>query len=274
MGNNLTTPNRIKFSIINDKVYAKKLLDNAEQEDFYIEECHDDRANSLSRRGLTYAPNQINLRDYNYAIAYIEGIQSSIPIRLLSDLEEVNIIQLMPTADGGMPHTRPGNIICYPDISQLFSLSTLIHELWHIHQRIFKDMWYKTFKRIGWLPWDGQLPEHLEKARRYNPDTIDNPLWIFNGEWVPIPIFKDITNPKVNEVEIWFYNPHKQYHITRVPESMQNYYTNLPPTAYEHPREITAYMLSEYEKYKSIPAFKHLIESIGEISIMTSNNSN
>lgn len=274
MGNSIVTPTRLKFVIINDKIQANILLDKAEREDFYIEECHDDRANSLSRKDITYTPNAISVRDYNYAITYLESIYNSIPIRLLSDLEEVNIIQLMPTADGGMPHTRPGNIICYPDISQLFSISTLIHELWHIHQRSFKDMWYKTFKRIGWLPWNGQLPEHLEKARRYNPDTIDSPFWIFDEQWVPIPIFKDISKPKVNEVEIWFYNIHKQYHITRIPESMHAYYSNLPPTAYEHPREITAYMLSEYDKYKSSQAFKHLIESIGEISIITSNKSN
>jgi hypothetical protein len=107
-------------------------------------------------------------------------------------------------------------------------------------------------------------------ARRYNPDTIDCPFWSFNDEWVPVPVFKDITRPNVADVEIWFYNIIKQYHITRVPNEIATYFPNLPPSAYEHPREITAYMLSEPEKYVASLGLKHLIESIGQISIMDS----
>lgn len=271
MGNNISINHNLNFNVIKDKSYAQVLLDEAEREDFYLEECHDDKSNSLARKNLTYSANQISLRDHNYGVTYLDGTRDLLPIRLLNDLKEVKIIQLMPTADGGMPHTRPGGIICYPDISQLFSKTTLIHELWHIHQRTYKDLWFKTFKRMGWMMWDGKLPENLDKARRYNPDTLDCPFWIFEGEWIPIPIFKDISRPNVADVEIWFYNPVKQYHIKRVPESLQSYIPGLPPSAYEHPREITAYMLAEPDKYKQSLGFKHLVESIGEISIITKN---
>jgi hypothetical protein len=269
MGNNLSNY-KLHFNIISDKKYAQNVLDNAEHIDFYLEECHEDKANSLARRNLTYSANTISLRDMNYTRAYTENILSSLPIRLTQELEEINIIQLMPTADGGMPHTRPGNIICYPDITQFFSKTTLIHELWHVHQREYKEVWSKAFKRLGWNLWNGRLPEHLEMARRYNPDTIDCPFWSFNDEWVPVPVFKDITRPNVADVEIWFYNIIKQYHITRVPNEIATYFPNLPPSAYEHPREITAYMLSEPEKYVASLGLKHLIESIGQISIMDS----
>ena len=272
MGNNYSVNHSLSFYVCVDKNEAQMLLDNSERQDFYLEECHDDKANSLSRKNLTYRANSLGLRDASYATSYLDGMKDQLPIRLLNDLNKVTIIQLMPTADGGMPHTRPNNIICYPDISQLFSKTTLIHELWHIHQRNFKDMWFKTFKRLGWTMWDGKLPESLEKSRRYNPDTIDAPFWIFNEEWVPIPIFKDISRPNVADVEIWFYNVQKQYHIKRVPEEISSYFPGLPPTAYEHPREITAYMLSEPDKYRSSQGFKHLIESIGEISVMMNKN--
>lgn len=267
MGNIISVPHNLMFSVIIDKNYAQQLLNEAEKEDFYLEECHDDKSNSLARKNLTYVANQISLRDNNYAISYLNGTKEFLPTRLLNDLKLIKIIQLMPTADGGMPHTRPGNIICYPDILQLFSTTTLIHELWHIHQRTYKDLWRKTFERMGWIMWNGSLPENLEKARRYNPDTIDCPLWIFEDEWVPIPIFKDITKPNVADVEIWFYNPKKQYHIKRIPETISSYFPGLPPSAYEHPREITAYILSEPNKYKESLGYKHLIESLGEISI-------
>jgi hypothetical protein len=266
MGNNTSTPN-LQISIIYDKKEAQSLLNAAERADFYIEECHDDRANSLARKNLTYSANSMSTGEYKYAIDHLEQLKALIPVRLLNDLKEVKIIQLMPTADGGMPHTRPGGIICYPDF-KLNSGTTLIHELWHVHQRLFNNLWLKTFNSLGWTMWKGELPEQLDKARRYNPDTIDYPFWIFADSWIPLPIFKDISKPNVAEVEIWFYNPKLQYHIKRVPDELSLYFPDLPPAAYEHPRELTAYMLSEPEKYKNTTGFKQLIESIGEISIM------
>ena len=272
MGNSASANNSLHFIVIANKNQAQALLDTAEKEDFYLEECHDNKANSLARRNLTYFANQVSIQDNNYAMAYLDAANLYLPIRLLNDLKEVKIVQLMPSADGGMPHTRPDNIICYPDISQLFSKTTLIHELWHIHQRAFKNEWFKTFKRLGWMMWDGNLPEQLESARRYNPDTLDCPLWIFDSQWIPVPIFKDITKPNVADIEIWFYNPEKQYHIKRVPSELLTYFPNLPPNAYEHPREMTAYMLSEPDKYRESQGFRHLIESIGQLSILSSKN--
>ena len=267
MGNNTSTTN-LQINVIYDKKAAQNLLNEAERDDFYIEECHDDKANSLARKNLTYSANSMSNGEYKYATAHLEQSKALIPVRLLNDLKEVKIIQLMPTADGGMPHTRPGGIICYPDFRQLISSTTLIHELWHVHQRLFKDLWFKTFKRLGWTMWNGDLPEQLDKARRYNPDTIDYPFWIFDDQWIPLPIFKDISKPNVAEVEIWFYNPKLQYHVKKVPEELLIFYPDLPAAAYEHPRELTAYMLSEPDKYKNTKGFKHLIEAIGEISIM------
>jgi hypothetical protein len=272
MGSGISAPTNLQFVVVLDKNEAQTYLDTAESEDRYIEECHDDKSNSLARRNLTYSPNQLSLKDRSYAIKYLDGYKESLPIRLLNDLKEVKIIQLMPTADGGMPHTRPGDIICYPDISQLFSKTTLIHELWHIHQRNFKDLWFKVFKRLGWVMWDGKIPDGLEQYRRYNPDTIDSPLWIFDNQWIPIPIFKNITKPNVADVEICFYNSNRQYHINRVPDELMSYFPNMPASAYEHPRELTAYMLSEPDRYKESQGFKHLIELIGEISVMSTKN--
>jgi hypothetical protein len=267
MGNESSVPIKLKFKVINDKTEALNELSAAEKIDMYNEECHDDKANSIARRNLTYTPNTFSLRDYNYAKSYLESMIVNLPQRLVMELGDVKIIQLMPSADGGMPHTRPGDIICYPNVSQIFSKVTLIHELWHIHQRKYREVWFKAFKRMDWTIWNGQLPEQLEKNRRYNPDTIDYPLWIFNETWVPIPVFRDISRPNVADVEIWFYNPQKQYHSKTVPGEISSYYPNLPHSAYEHPRELSAYMLSEPEKYEDSKGFKDLIETIGVISI-------
>ena len=258
----------LKIKIIQNKVDAQNHLNRAEKEDFYLEECHDNKSNSIARRNLSYSPNSVSIHDMNRAISFIES--TSLPVKLLSELGEINIIQLMPTADGGMPHTR-SNIICYPDFALLFSKSTLIHELWHIHQRTFQVYWLEIFKKLGWTSWSGELPHKLENNRRYNPDTIDSPLWIFKDTWVPVPIFKDITHPTVNNVEVWFYNSHEEYHTRQIPEVLSSYFINLNNVAFEHPREITAYMLSEPEKFTSSNAYKHLIETIGYNAINETN---
>jgi len=268
MGNTSSSPHNLSFTLVCNKADALNLLNISEKKDFYLEECRDDTTNFKARINSSYSPNNISLRDKQYAESFLNGMASFLPGRLLSDLNNINIIQLMPSADGGMPHTRPNNIICFPDISQLFSITTLTHELWHCHQRIYNELWFKTFNKLGWTLWNGKLPEQLEKARRYNPDTLEWPFWLFNNKWVPIPIFRDITRPNVSQVDIWFYNPEKKYHITRVPPEIEEYFPNLPPSAYEHPREITAYMLSEPDKYRNSKGFTDLIESIGNISIV------
>jgi hypothetical protein len=261
---NIIPVQTLKFYIL-DKQKADELLTIAEQHDMYVEECMDDESNAIARRNCTYAPNRIGLQEKTYALNFFENIR--IPQRLISDIGYVNIIHLMPSAEGGMPHTRPGNIICYPILSNMYSQSTLIHELWHIHQRHYKAEWIRVFEKLGWKQWGGQLPETLEKYRRYNPDTIDCPLWIFQDNWVPVPIFKDITHPNINDVDIWFYSPQKRTHIKQVPDELRNYCGGLPLSAYEHPRELTAYMLADPEKYKGNIGFQHLIEAIGHTAI-------
>ncbi len=272
MGNYTSGPKRLELTIVSDKKEAQTWLDAADLIDYYIEDCQDDRLNALARKNLNYRANAVALQDLTHAKSFIEGVYAFLPQRLLIDLGEVKIIQLMPTADGGMPHTRPDNIICYPDFAQLFSRTTLVHELWHIHQRIFVEQWRLAFKRMGWTMWNGTLPKQLDEGRRYNPDTIDSPFWIFNDTWVPVPVFKDITHPKVGEVEIWFYNPVKDYHSRQIPPELLNYCPHLPSAAYEHPRELAAYILSESDKYQTSMAFKHLIESLGNTALKNLNN--
>jgi hypothetical protein len=269
MGGVLSTDRKITFNIINDKKYALELLNTSEKIDLYIDEVLNDTSNFISRKNTSYSPNPPNMSDYNKATNFLQHIHHKIPKRLHMDLDTINIIQLMPTADGGMPHTRPDNIICYPDLSQLYSIITLKHELWHIHQKKYAEYWEQIFNKLGWKEWTGNLPPLLENNRRYNPDTIDSPLWIYRDTWVTVPVFNNITQPKVNDVQIWFYNPEKGYHTRQIPDEFLTYYTNLNGVSLEHPREITAYMLSEHERFKDTPAFKFLIELLGNTAIIS-----
>ncbi len=273
MGN--TQSYNIIFSLSTDISSTTLYLLNSENRDRYFEECNSSPKNVKARKGeVVYSGNNISPVETKYIVSYLESVSSILPKRLMNDLGKVRIIQLMPTSEGGMPHTRPGDsssidgIICFPNISQLYSNTTLIHELWHIHQRKYKDLWSVVFKKQGWQEWDGDLPDELEENRRYNPDTIDCPLWIFQDKWIPIPIFHDISNPKVGEVDIWFYNSEKRTRTRNIPGELLSYYSDsLPSVAFEHPREIAAYLLSEPQKYENSRGFKDLIKDIGIISL-------
>ena len=139
MGSTASQPTSLHFTLISNKRAADTLLREAERKDRYLEECHDDRSNGLARKQMTYAANSISPHEAEQYRVILHNLLPQIPMRLRADLQDIQIISLMPTADGGMPHTRPPNLICFPNLSQVSSLSTMIHELWHVHQRMPLD---------------------------------------------------------------------------------------------------------------------------------------
>lgn len=269
MGLGFSAEKSLRLITVDSKQHAQQLLNTAEKIDFYLEECHDDKRNSMARQHMTYSANTVSQED-RMALHTVSTI--TLPRRLTTDLHTVYLVQLMPTADGGMPHTRPlegtNAIICYANAGILTDQKTLIHELWHVHQRAFAKEWNRIFLILGWTEWNGVLPESLEHNRRYNPDTIDAPLWIYKNKWVPVPIFRDISRPNVGEVDIWFYDVLNRYHVKSVPNELLSFWPDLPPSAYEHPRELTAYLLADAASYPHSPALQKLVEMLGQIAIM------
>lgn len=258
----------IFFHILSNKNEAEQKLMEAEKKDFYLEECTDDYMNRLARSKNVYAVNEMTSYDLKFFQIVIENAIDKIPLRLHQELSDVYMIQLMPSADGGMPHTRPERVICYPDIRSTFSVVTLIHELWHVHQREYPEWWSSVLYHMGWEQWtDGILPLPLEQHRRYNPDTLDSPLWCYQKTWIPVPIFRDITLPKINEVSIWFYNVKLKFHVKNTPKELHELYPNLPLNAFEHPKELAAYLLSDPTRYSECPGWKSWIDTVGAISL-------
>jgi hypothetical protein len=255
----------LSFHFIDNKNDALILLEMAERRDHYQTECQQDPLNALARRECAYTPQYITPHDRAKYESDLQGKIPYLPKRLLNELKEVHIISLMSSADGGMPHTRPHSIICFPNMDYLSSLTTLIHELWHVHQRLYPAFWNRIFDKMGWSQWYGELPASIEFHRRYNPDTIDIPLWEFK-KWIPIPLFHDRTHPKIDEIDMIFYHTEKKMHVTNIPPEFSGYH-DLPSSAFEHPREMTAYMLSDPKRYVYSTAFHQLIQLVGAISI-------
>lgn len=262
----------IEFRIVADEAEAQRLLDEAERKDFYVEECREDRANAEARSGCVYQARGMSPAEVAFFHVIVSNARGFLPLRLRTELTgPVSLIALDRSAEGGMPHTRPEQVICYPDVYQTYTVGTLLHELWHVHQRQYAGWWQEVFRSIEWEPvTEGEmtLPLQLENHRRFNPDTLDSPLWCFRKSWIPIPVFRDVVRPKVGEVDIWFYHVSLKYHVKRPPRELsEEHHHSLPASAYEHPREITAYLLSEPEKYGNCTAFSRLVEAVGGISL-------
>ena len=124
------------------------------------------------------------------------------------------------------------------------------------------------FEQLGWKEWTGHLPEVLRNHCRINPDTIDSPLWVYQDTWVPVPIFRDSTLPSISDVDIWFYHIKGRHHVKQIPSEME--VVGLPKSAYEHPREITAYLLADHNLYHDSPVFKTLLSLVGHLAISSS----
>jgi hypothetical protein len=263
MGSFFCTPS-ITFHFIDNKQDAQMMLEVAERIDRYQTECQEDKMNALARRNCNYTPQYISTYDRSLYEKVIQNAIPYLPKRLQTELKDINIISLMSSADGGMPHTRPYSIICFPNLSQLTSFTTLVHELWHIHQRVYPEFWNNVFDKLGWSQWYGELPDSMEFYRRYNPDTIDIPLWQYK-KWVPLPIFHDRTHPSISNVDMLFYHTEKKLHVKEIPSEFSGW--DVPSSAFEHPRELTAYMLSDPKRYVYSTVFQELIQLVGAISI-------
>ncbi len=245
-----------------------QMLNTAEEEDKYREECRDCILNNKARERQIYKPYRLTIDMIDIFRPYYDSIALSVPSRLKYELGDVNIVYLSANADGGMPHTRPGNVICLPYRDEPYPISTMYHELWHIHQRKYPEFWRDALKR-AWNcePYTkGGIPAEYERLRRINPDTMDEPYWIWNGVWITIPVFENITQPNLRDTAVLFYNVHSGYHARTMPRDLREFFSErLSASAFEHPYEMVAYILTE-EEGRSTEAYKRLIGEIGKMA--------
>lgn len=247
-----------------------EVLRHAETIDHYIAKCKSSFLNTQSRKSYYYFPKYIQSDDADSAKQIINGLLIHIHPHLKKLIKNTPIFVILMniTAENGMPHTRSTDVICLPHsiVANTPSfLNTIEHELWHIHQKKYNAQWEVFFtKHWHFKKWGGKLPDVLEDKIRFNPDTVDAPLWVWNDTWVPIPIFTNITSPTLSDTDVWFYNIDSHRVRKEVPPNMLSFFSdNLPKIAYEHPREISAYLLSSRSNkdkfhYKKSPAYNNL----------------
>jgi len=233
-------------------------LATAERQDGYLAQIQSSRANTIARQSMTYAANRLSMSQMELLRDKIQEYVSTLPVRLRT--VKPTIVPLMPSADGGMPHTRPADLVCLPQSAAALIKSTFEHELWHLHQRAHYAEWTSFFeKQWKWKIFEDDLDPELEKVRRLNPDTLEDPLWIWNNEWVPVCVFNNPNTPSFQDTSTVFYNARTGYRFSKLPEAMEAFFTSsLSPSAYEHPCETSAYMITGPEL--ACPAYKVLAQ--------------
>lgn len=232
-------------------------LSAAERQDEYLAQIQQNKANATARKSMTYAVNRLSMSQVELLKDKIQEFVPGLPSRLRS--LRPTIVPLMPSADGGMPHTRPSDLVCLPQSASALTASTFQHELWHLHQRAHYTEWTAFFeKQWKWKIYEGDLDPELEKVRRYNPDTLQDPLWIWNNEWVPVCVFNNPNTASFKDTSTVFYNARTGYRFSKLPDSMAAFFSSsLSPSAYEHPCETSAYMITGDRL--DCPAYKTLV---------------
>jgi len=189
--------------------------------------CANSKINSLARNRCTYAP---------WPQQALQGLQAP-------KEQATQIVIMDPSAEGGMPHTRPPNIICIPAYYPESKLQeTIAHELIHIDQRRNPARWTQRAENEGWKKVDDlAIPKDLRDRCRLNPDTFLSRFWAWEGRYVPLPLYKREDKPDLRDIAIRWYDLKEEIIQVVVPQSFTRRYGVKDSSSMEHPYELWAY---------------------------------
>jgi hypothetical protein len=176
------------------------------------------------------------------------------------------IIWMDPTADGGLPHTRPPYYICLPsNIDPKTIERTIKHEEIHLMQRLDADFWDAAL-RSAWdfirLDAPPKLPDDIQKRVRINPDTFGAPVYAWANEWVAYALFDSQSAPSLHKTVVaWWHIPSSNLFYTPPPDWIDFFGKTLPLAAHEHPYEISAYLLSSDIKSPAKDALENYMKT-------------
>lgn len=204
--------------------HGDSTLKRAEIIDLYLSKCSESDLNKRARARCTYMP-------------WTEDQFSSYA------KPGETILTMHPSADGGMPHTRPPSTICLPahfSTSQIEE--TLKHERIHLDQRKRYTAWVVALSMEGWNPVEEEdIPEEHRRRCRLNPDTCWSPYWSWKGRYVPLPFFVREDKPNLREISVRWYDLLEHTLSSVVPASLVKRYGVLQSHSLEHPFELMAY---------------------------------
>lgn len=206
-------------------------LASAEQLDQFQEMCKKDPVNAAARVRCSYTLwNDQSLAVQAKAFLYDLGVQNS-----------VDVVVLNPSAEGGMPHTRAGPLICIPAYHTALK-ETLRHEMVHIQQRMEPAFWKMKLELDGWKSMsEDAIPEVWRRRCRLNPDTCAARWFAWQRRYVPLPLFVREDKPDLRDVVVRWYDTKEEIVQSTPPSSFSKRYGELGTSSMEHPYELYAY---------------------------------
>lgn len=203
----------------------------AEREDGYEAMCKRDPVNAAARARCSYTL----WNDQSLAVeakAFLQSLQNG---------RGVDVVVLNPSAEGGMPHTRAGPLICIPAYHTGLE-ETLRHEMVHIQQRREPALWKMKVAIDGWKPvGDSAIPEVWRRRCRLNPDTCAARWFSWKGRYVPLPLFVREDKPDLRDVVVRWFDIEEGVVQSSPPLSFSKRYGELGTSSMEHPYELYAY---------------------------------
>jgi len=154
------------------------------------------------------------------------------------------VVWMQPSADGGLPHTRAPNYICLPlNFPQSQLESTLLHERVHVSQRLHKNAWEKIFLAWDMKPWMGDLPADIQSRRRINPDLLGASLFAWKGDFVPLGLFQNSSQPRLDSTDTVWWSISTRTLLREPPPGWSDFFGSGP--GQEHPYELSAYLIQK-----------------------------
>lgn len=203
---------------------SRNALIVAEEADSYVYKCKASEINAKARARYTYVP-------------WTEDSFSQYA------LPGETIVTMHPSADGGMPHTRPPSTICLPAYFPEHRLEEILrHERIHLDQRKNAYAWSIRLEADGWTPVEGkEIPEEYRRRCRINPDTCWSPFWAWQKRYVPLPFFVREDKPDLADISVRWYDLQEEMLTSVIAATLTAKYGPLSPSEAEHPFELMAY---------------------------------
>lgn len=158
--------------------------------------------------------------------------------------------------EGGMPHTL-GNCVIFPvsysrEYHEDQVYETMVHELCHIHQRQFPEMWGELYSRLGFerIPPGsstlGALQNVGEKGRIVaNPDVHGSPQtgwWMYKGQAGALVFESGASHLRDHSHQVFPVTPSAVVDENHLREGFGSVVSQL-----DHPNEITACAIGGYQ---------------------------
>jgi hypothetical protein len=121
--------------------------------------------------------------------------------------------------------------------------------------------WINLMKEWSMTPWNGIIPSDITMRQRINPDLLMAPTFQWKNEWVPLAIFKSLSDAKLSSVDVvWWHIKSRTLH--REPPTEWVDFFGPVDSGHEHPYELSAYMIEYESSTKAYNAIKPKLNTV------------